>query len=155
MGTKYVQKSHFLRNFCKFSKSDLASKNCMLCNKNCMLWKHFHTLPKSDPPYFAAQKKRPQMFLYRKLNSKRGFIHHQRKRFYFPLFSARVRINLLPWWKNAFLHMVGRKLITNITNCHYLPQRHTNTVCKIKCFTIRPAFTFNNWLGLRWGSNKQ
>ena len=46
--------------------------------------------------------------------------------------------------------MGGRKLITNITNCHYLPQIHTNTVCKIKCFTIRPAFTFNNWLGLRW-----
>ena len=23
-GTKYVQKSHFLRNFCKFSESDLA-----------------------------------------------------------------------------------------------------------------------------------
>ena len=46
--------------------------------------------------------------------------------------------------------MVGRKLITNITNCHYLPQRHTNTVCKIKSFIIRPAFTFNDWLGLRW-----
>ena len=46
--------------------------------------------------------------------------------------------------------MGGRKLITNITNCHYLPQRHTNTVCKIKSFIIRPAFTFNDWLGLRW-----
>lgn len=82
-----------------------------------------------------------------------AFLHH-RRRFYFLLFSARVRSNLLPWVKNAFLPMGGRKLITNITNCHYLPQRHTNTVCKIKSFIIRPAFTFNNWLGLRWGSNK-
>ena len=33
-----------------------------MCSKNCMLWKNFHTLPNSDPTYFAAQKKRPQEF---------------------------------------------------------------------------------------------
>ena len=29
----------------------------MLCNKNCMLWKNFHTLPNSDPPILQPRKK--------------------------------------------------------------------------------------------------
>ena len=29
----------------------------MLCNKNCMLWKIFHTLSKSDPPILQPRKK--------------------------------------------------------------------------------------------------
>ena len=29
----------------------------MLCNKNCMLWKNFHTLSNSDPPSLQPRKK--------------------------------------------------------------------------------------------------